>query len=506
VVQTINPKFGGVMLTNQKLRGKAFLLIMGCLILATVFPLQSKLSASLVMQGVKSLLFYEVNQIRSEANNAKADILAPQSYSEAISYYENAQDQYEKGKSLDDIKKNIRASIFAFRKAIDATRVANVTFGSTMQARTDAVSAEAQYHAANLWKQAEGKFSEAAIVLEKGNLNNAKKRSAEAEKIYRQAELEAIKTNYLAEAKRFLKEAENVNAPDLAPRTYKKAQGLVKDAERELNENRYDTDVARVLARQAKREARHAIYLAVTIKKLKQNDQTWEDLILVSERPLVRISATLDIIPSFESGLGKPTDDIILKINEYQNNNKQMKADMFYANQRMALLEGQLSGVEKERTVLAKRMETQAKIRKQYASVEKIFTKEEAIFTREGNDLIIRLVGLSFPVGKANIETKYYDFLGKVIKSIAIFPNASLSIEGHTDSFGSDETNLTLSQKRAEAVTQYLQSNMKIDPSRVNAIGFGESRPLASNETEEGRAKNRRIEIKIRPQFEDSVM
>lgn len=494
------------MLAIFKFRKSVWVLVSGCLILTAVVMMQTEVTATGLMQDVKAILFNEVNQARSEAKNAKADILAPQSYSEAVAYYEKATDQYGKGKSLDEIKKTIRSSILTFRKSIDATKVANVAFGSAMQARTDAVSAEAPYHAADLWKQAEGKFSEAAVVLEKGNLNDAKKRSAEAEKIYRQAELEAIKTNYLAEAKRFLKEAEKVNAPDLAPKTYKKAQGLIKDAERELNENRYDTDIARVYARQARREAQHAIYLAVTIKTLKEKNQSWEDLLLVAERPLVRISASLDVIPSFESGLGKPTDDIVTKISEYQNNNRQLKSDMFYANQRMALLEGQLSGVEKDRAVLAKRMAAQEKIREQYASIENLFTKDEALFIREGNDLTIRLIGLSFAVGKATIEVKYYDFLGKVIKSIATFPNSSITIEGHTDSFGSDETNLALSQKRAEAVTQYLQSNMQIDPSRISSIGFGESRPLASNETEEGRAKNRRIEIKIHPQFEDATM
>ncbi len=73
-------------------------------------------------------------------------------------------------------------------------------------------------------------------------------------------------------------------------------------------------------------------------------------------------------------------------------------------------------------------------------------------------------------------------------------------MEGHTDAFGSDETNLMLSQERADAVRKYLLANMR-DLSRedVGAVGFGESRPVANNETAEGRAKNRRIDVVIRP-------
>jgi outer membrane protein OmpA-like peptidoglycan-associated protein len=72
-------------------------------------------------------------------------------------------------------------------------------------------------------------------------------------------------------------------------------------------------------------------------------------------------------------------------------------------------------------------------------------------------------------------------------------------VEGHTDSYGSDASNLNLSQERADAVKAYLLANMSMDPSRIEAIGYGESKPIANNETAEGRAKNRRIEIVIHP-------
>jgi outer membrane protein OmpA-like peptidoglycan-associated protein len=73
---------------------------------------------------------------------------------------------------------------------------------------------------------------------------------------------------------------------------------------------------------------------------------------------------------------------------------------------------------------------------------------------------------------------------------------AKVRVEGHTDSVGSDETNLTLSQGRAESVMKYL-TDKGVDASRLEAKGFGESKPLADNKTEEGRAKNRRVEFVI---------
>ena len=77
-------------------------------------------------------------------------------------------------------------------------------------------------------------------------------------------------------------------------------------------------------------------------------------------------------------------------------------------------------------------------------------------------------------------------------------------IEGHTDSYGGDDANQKLSQARAESVQQYMINAMRIPTYRLIATGYGETRPVASNETESGRSRNRRIDIVIRPNIEAS--
>ncbi|MCB0294734.1 MAG: OmpA family protein, partial [Calditrichaeota bacterium] len=100
---------------------------------------------------------------------------------------------------------------------------------------------------------------------------------------------------------------------------------------------------------------------------------------------------------------------------------------------------------------------------------------------------------------------KFFSLLTKVQNAIRTFPESNLTIEGHTDSFGSDSQNLALSEKRAEAVRQYLLANMSnLNPDRVLAVGYGESKPIANNETREGREKNRRIDIVIHPDLPEA--
>jgi len=120
---------------------------------------------------------------------------------------------------------------------------------------------------------------------------------------------------------------------------------------------------------------------------------------------------------------------------------------------------------------------------------------EEAKVLLEGNHLIIRLQSLSFPVGKAVIQPGYFGLLSRVQRAIREYPEAKIVIEGHTDSSGDERYNESLSSKRAEAVRLYILSNMVLAEDQIDAVGYGESRPVASNDTEEGRAQNRRIDV-----------
>ena len=99
--------------------------------------------------------------------------------------------------------------------------------------------------------------------------------------------------------------------------------------------------------------------------------------------------------------------------------------------------------------------------------------------------------------GQATIKRESFAALEQAAEFL--FNNADLQIviEGHTDSRGTYETNLTLSQRRADAVMKYLVVNHGIDPKRLKAMGMGPTHPIASNNTTEGRALNRRIEFQL---------
>jgi len=104
-----------------------------------------------------------------------------------------------------------------------------------------------------------------------------------------------------------------------------------------------------------------------------------------------------------------------------------------------------------------------------------------------------------FAVNSSTLLPGAYDELERVAKVLTQYPETTIRIAGHTDSTGTVDYNQKLSERRAEAVKNAL-TGMGVNPSRLTTIGYGESKPIASNNAEAGRQMNRRVEIRIVPQ------
>ncbi|MDF2374202.1 MAG: OmpA family protein [Rhizobiaceae bacterium] len=119
--------------------------------------------------------------------------------------------------------------------------------------------------------------------------------------------------------------------------------------------------------------------------------------------------------------------------------------------------------------------------------------------TRNGNNLVLNMPSnITFALNQAQIDPGFYATLNSVGIVLSKYNQTLVDVYGFTDSTGSDQYNLNLSQQRAQSVSSYL-SGQGIDPRRMYVTGFGEARPIASNATESGRAQNRRVEIQIVP-------
>jgi outer membrane protein OmpA-like peptidoglycan-associated protein len=170
----------------------------------------------------------------------------------------------------------------------------------------------------------------------------------------------------------------------------------------------------------------------------------------------------------------------------------------------------QLEEIKAERAALAKETEQLAAQTRQLAQEREMIQKErdelagklkEALSTvAETTDtargLMINLAGVLFDVNKATLKPESQLKLAKLAGILMVFPDIKLSIEGHTDATGSEELNLKLSTDRARTVYEFLMSQ-GVPTDRMKYQGFGSSRPVAPNDNEINRAKNRRVEVVV---------
>jgi OmpA-OmpF porin, OOP family len=116
------------------------------------------------------------------------------------------------------------------------------------------------------------------------------------------------------------------------------------------------------------------------------------------------------------------------------------------------------------------------------------------LILKELNETGKAILYINFDSGKATIKKESMPVVEQIIEMMKQAKDIKLSVEGHTDSDGSNESNLKLSEARAKAVVEAIVKG-GIDASRLSSAGFGEEKPIADNSTDEGKAKNRRVEL-----------
>lgn len=134
----------------------------------------------------------------------------------------------------------------------------------------------------------------------------------------------------------------------------------------------------------------------------------------------------------------------------------------------------------------------------QETALRQTLEKSEVSVVREGDNIRLIMPGnITFATGKSNIQIDFHNVLDSVVIVLQKYKNTNIEVEGHTDSTGSISYNLKLSEDRATQVASYLHSNGVIN-SRIRHLGKGPMKPVASNQSAQGRAQNRRVEIKIK--------
>jgi outer membrane protein OmpA-like peptidoglycan-associated protein len=478
-----------------------------------------------------------------QALTLAANIFDEDNYDEALEQLNEAERLFNKNEKPEDVQKAIDTSIDLFNKAIEKSKVLNSSFTEIMKIRQLALDANSPEAAKDQWEDGEDNFKSAVEEYNDKDMENYQKYVKKAEGFYKDAELVGIKKRFSNNLNLAINQAEDKGIKNFAAITLEKSKQLGKEIEALLDVNRYDTLKARSFFNKALYELDHGLYLMDLFKKMDEKDQTMEDLVLSWEEPLIKIASEFKINPAFDRGYDDVTNQIVKNIKDkntaldklqkdnqklsadlddakksnldYKNRladseikNKQLVASLDSLNKSFGQLntaleesKNKLAQMESENIGFKTQSEEMAKNQQIIDQVSKLFLPSEAEIVRNDDLIIIRLINIAFPSNKATLEPQYFNLLTKVQKAIQMFPNGSVVIEGHTDGQGNYQQNIDLSQARANAVFQYLMSTMGTESNRITVIGLGSTKPIANNATDEGRAKNRRLEIVINPNF-----
>jgi len=446
-------------------------------------------SLSIAQNQLRDNLFGDYDKLLDQLQKQDASVLSPENFEKALKYYKKASTDYQdKDESLVDIKENLQESKKYALKALEVVALANDALESVISARDLALRENAPIFAADEWEDAEEVFFDATSNLEDDDMDDARKYGGRAEKLFKQSEIMAIKNGILGDARSQIHLAERADAEKYCFNTYRNAQSLLAETEAVLKADPFDKEAAIKKAMQASYQARHAQYLSETIQKMSVKMENWELLILQFEEILSTVSAQFHYEPKFDKGF----DNSIKTLMSYVSNLQAEQKRLFAENTK---LEEELSTLQESEATTSAALQKKETLEKKVDKIKNLFTNDEAVVIHQGNNIIIRLIGLQFPSGKAIIQPEYFSLLTKVQRAIREFPDNYLLIEGHTDATGNSYKNKTLSEQRARAITEYLIANLELRPEQIEYYGMGEQKPIASNKTKEGRLRNRRIDI-----------
>lgn len=277
---------------------------------------------------------------------------------------------------------------------------------------------------------------------------------------YGQIEIEAMKKTHLGPARKALDQARREEAETYVPRTYANVDKEYSDAEAFIITNHTDDDGVRLREEHLNNSVRR---LQKLLKDARRSQNISPEELALSKEEIARRNALLG--------------GALARAETRNQNLYGEKAQLEEANQELS---------------------QETRINQLFSQSEKLFGPDEAEVYQQEKAILIRLKGLHFASGKANLSSRDLTLLEKVRHVIDAAGTSSIVVDGHTDSTGPASLNKKLSKERARTIGNYIQKN--IDPhDSVSIRGWGFEKPISTNKTAQGRAENRRVDLLILP-------
>ena len=398
-----------------------------------------------------------LDQKVEEGYKGHFDVLAADDFSKTQTWLKEAKEDLRDGESQSEILGDIGYAQSYYKRASERSATRQAQIPSIIESRQKAIDAGARNFPPT---QKELAKLDAEIRSDADRL--AKLDSDEVADLqgnYLKLELNSIKNTQLGKAAGMIQGAKDKKAGDYAPQALKRAELDYANAENLINANRNGTDSYAAAVSKATNTADLLVAITAATKAGKVDENTASKIVM-QERQIASLEG---------------------QVNAADMEAQQMNSAMAQQGQKLQAAGAAIS------------------LQQSLENARKEFSAEEAEVFQQGDKLLIRLKSMNFPSGRSDLPASALPILAKVKGVADGLAAKEVVVEGHTDSTGSAKVNSALSEKRADAIAKYLETN-GIEESKIESVGYGFKKPIASNKSKEGRAQNRRVDIIITPE------
>jgi len=423
----------------------------------------------------------------AEAEQLRAREFSPEHYTQAKEALENAKAYMSSG-NADDARREIDNCADHITIAIANTEKVNSHFSGLVESRDRMQMADPANLRDDLVERAEKDFNRVIEDVEDNDIRKAEKDAKLARDTLHAAQVVAAREEFSRPIAKGIAAARKVNARDYAPKAFNEANAAQSEVEA-LIKNDPDAQVKmHAISKKGQYQAERSMKIAELGSRMSKNPGEIEKWVDAEEARLNLIGKRLGV--DLSSAKDSEEQALLLQqaIADMEKNYQQQLAE---ADAKLAKYEGDLAGMAEMRRKLQLTREAKAKIER----LTKLFNpKDVEILLTPDADVILRMKALNFRSGSAVIPMNSYEMLDNASQAMLMFSDRAVRVEGHTDSVGANAYNQKLSERRADAVKTYLSEKLQ-GTHAIEGVGFGEEKPIANNETAQGREKNRRIDI-----------
>ena len=453
----------------------------------------------------------EASAAVEEAEHLRAAEFAPGHYREAKKNLEQAQAAASSGA---DSKKTLELLAAAKEHADQASEAAqrfSKQFAELVEARDRLQLTKPEYVRSDLAERSEKEFAQVIARAEEGNTKKGKQEEKIALLTFRAAQTVAGREQFVRPITKGIAQARKTKARYYAPKALEAAQNVQRDIEQLIKVDPDAQTRADALSKQGEEHARQAIRISELGTAFNKNPSLLESWVNDNDRRIRSIGEILGVqlnyaqTPEEQLALlqqamqdmrtihAQQLSDADAKIRELAQKLAESQGAVSQMEGTMSQMESDLTAMAEMRRKLQLKREAEAKIKRLAGLFDP--AQVEILLTTDA-DVILRMKALNFRSGSAVIPSASFELLDNVMKSIEIFPDRDIRVEGHTDYIGNNDFNQDLSERRAKAVGEYIgQRLVETSNQMVIPVGHGEEKPIANNETAAGRTKNRRIDI-----------